>query len=173
MGPQGAVAESVATATGLERSPDDEAVNLRLACVHLLVRDLERAAHFYTRSLGFRISAKRAGACYLTSGGAQHEVALFEYAPEGAAPPLAIGCRSIGFQVSSKAALARLCERLGGARVTALDDGATWAIHTTDPDGNRIKVFCETSAHGVGLSEGGVRTLSTADLRAARDEVLA
>lgn len=149
-------------------------MSVRLACVHLLVRDLERAAHFYTRGLGLRISAKHAGACYLTSGAAPHEVALFEYAPEGPTPPLAIGCRSIGFQVSSKAALAELCERLGGARFSALDHGATWAIHTTDPDGNRIKVFCETAAAGDGRpSEGRVRTLSAADLRAARDEVVA
>jgi catechol-2,3-dioxygenase len=147
-------------------------VMARLACVHLFVHDLERARHFYTHCLGLRISREHKAACYLSSGPADHELALFEYAPEGPRPPLAIGCRSIGFEVPSKGALAAVCDRLRSARVTAMDNGATWSLHTTDPDGNHIKVFCQSTPRPQ-PGENQVRTLSAVDLYAARNEVLA
>ena len=151
-------------------------MSARLACVHVFVRDLERAAHFYTRALGLRVSHRQAGACYLTSGAAHHEIALFEHGSEQAPPPpLAVGCRSLGFEVTSKAELAQLCDRLGGARATAVDNGITWSIHTTDPDGNRIEVFCDTrhDAERSGSARGTARALSLTELRAAREEVFA
>jgi catechol-2,3-dioxygenase len=141
----------------------------RLARVDLFVRNLERARHFYTRTLGLEMSHQEPGACFLAPAAGSFELRLFEHAPEGVEPPLAIGCRSIAFQVPSRDALLDVCNRLLGGRFTVLESGDAWAVHTKDPDGNRIEVFCRrTTAGGPRVERGSARTLSLADLGALR-----
>jgi catechol-2,3-dioxygenase len=137
----------------------------RLARVDLFVRDLERARHFYTRTMGLEVSHEETGACFLTSGAASYNLGLFEYAPEGIEPPLAIGCRSIAFEVGSRDALLDVCNRLVGGRFTVLESGEAWAVHTKDPDGNRLEVFCRrAAARSLRAGRGRARPLSLADL---------
>lgn len=140
----------------------------RLARVDLFVTNLERARDFYMRTLGLEVSHQEPGACFLVSD-ATCELGLFEHAPEGIDPPLAIGCRSIAFQVSSRDALLDVCNRLLGGRFTVLESGDAWAVHTKDPDGNRIEVFCRrTAARSLKGGRGRARTLSLEDFQMAR-----
>jgi catechol-2,3-dioxygenase len=140
----------------------------RLARVDLFVTNLERARDFYIRTLGLEVSHQEPGACFLVSD-ATCELGLFEHAPEGIDPPLAIGCRSIAFQVSSRDALLDVCNRLLGGRFTVLESGDAWAVHTKDPDGNRIEVFCRrTAARSLKGGRGRARTLSLEDFQMAR-----
>ena len=145
----------------------------RLARVHLFVSDLERARHFYTRTLGLRVVYEQPGACFLASGHGAHEIGLFEHVPAGVEPPLALGCRSIAFQVPSRVALLAICDRLLGGRFSVVESDGAWAVHTTDPDGNRIEAFCEGPSARSRTGPAGARTRRLAELLAAREPELA
>ena len=112
----------------------------KLGRVHLRVTDIERAVRFYTRVLGLRVSRRQPGVVFLASADATHDIALYAHQPDGPRPPIWVGCRFIGFEVDSKEALARVCERLGGARMTIVDARDSWSVHTTDPDGNGVEI---------------------------------
>lgn len=139
----------------------------RLGRVHLRVKDLERAARFYTRVVGLRVLQRAPGLVYLASKDSTHEIALHAHDAEGPAPPISLGCRFVGFEVPSKAALAAVCERLGGARAVVVDTGDSWSVHTTDPDGNGVEIYCDTRGERTGGPPAAARTMSLADLRAA------
>lgn len=140
----------------------------RLSHIHLFVRDLERARHFYSSALGLVVLEQRPGACYLGSGDGAYQLGLFEHRTDSIEAPLAIGCRAIAFEVPSTAGLLAVCDRLLGARFTAIDSPGRVAIHTTDPDGNRLEIFCRTSADDAAITvrPGQTRTLNWAELRA-------
>jgi catechol 2,3-dioxygenase len=142
----------------------------RLARVHLFVGDLERARHFYTNTLGLQMTHEQNGACFLAAGDAPYEVGLFEHVPAGVEPPIALGCRSIAFEVRSRGALLSICDRLLGARFSVVESDGAWAIHTTDPDGNRIEVFCSGPARPRSRYS---RARSLAELQAAREPEVA
>lgn len=146
----------------------------RLGRIHLRVIDLDRACRFYTRVLGLRVSSREQGLAYLASEDAHHEIALLAHASDGPAPPISLGCRFVGFEVPTKSALAAVCERLGGARAHIVDYGDSWSVHTTDPDGNGVEIYCHSPAgRGGGFPSALGRTSSLADLRAAaRGEAL-
>lgn len=139
----------------------------RLGRVHLRVEDLDRAVRFYTKVVGLRVYHRTPAIAYLSSADAGHELALHAHRAEGPPPPISLGCRFVGFEVPSKAALAAACDRLGGARAVVVDTGDSWSIHTTDPDGNGVEIYCDTRGEGSGASAGVARTMSLSDLRAA------
>lgn len=138
----------------------------RLGRIHLRVKDVDRATRFYTRVVGLHLRHRAPAAAYLASANSAHELVLHAHDVEGPVPPVALGCRFVGFEVPSKAALAAVCERLGGARGVVVDTGDSWSIHTTDPDGNGVEVYCDMSREQAGPA-ATPRTLSLADLRAA------
>lgn len=145
--------------------------SVRLGRIHLHVRDLDRATRFYSQVLGLQVARAAPGLVWLSSGQPHYDVALHAGAPDAAAPPIALGCASIGFEVRGRARLAELCDRLtrSGARVAALDHGISWSVHTTDPDGNKVEVFCdmthETSGRAVWNRWG--RAIGLAELQQA------
>ena len=140
----------------------------RLGRIHLRVSDLDRACRFYTRVLGLRVLSREAGVVYLASQNAHHERALHAGAVDGPAPPISLGCRFVGFEVANESALAEVCGRLGGARAQIVDYGDSWSVHTSDPDGNGVEIYCHSPAHRDGQTRAVLgRTSSLADLRAA------
>ena len=140
----------------------------RIGRVHLRVRDLERAEHFYTRVLGLRVLQRDLHLVLLSSGDGHHDLAMHAGRSDGTEPPMSFGLRSLGFEVPSKAALAGVYARLGGARSMLLDTGLSWAIHTSDPDGNQVEIYCETAPRqGPHRWGGRARALSAAELRAS------
>lgn len=140
----------------------------RLGRIHLRVTDLDRACRFYTRVLGLRVLSRESGVAYLASRDAHHEIALHAAASDGPPPPISLGCRFVGFEVPNKAALAAVCGRLGGARAQIVDYGDSWSVHTSDPDGNGVEIYCHSRPDRDGEARVVLgRTSSLAELRAA------
>jgi catechol-2,3-dioxygenase len=146
------------------------AVAARLGRVHVNVRDAARAARFYTGLLGLRVRHDTRDAVFLSAGGSGWDLAL--HASAGAAdPPTALGCRSIGFEVGGPEELAEIHAALTrrAAPVMAVDHGATWSIHTEDPDGNIVEIYCAAPASIATDSRWGHgRVLEAADFDAVR-----
>jgi catechol-2,3-dioxygenase len=144
-----------------------------LGRIHLNVRDLDRATRFYSDVLGLRVAHAAAGLVFLAGSTSHHDLVLHAGAADVTVPPLAPGVGSIGFEVEDRSQLAALCERLtrSGARVAAIDQGISWSVHTTDPDGTRVEVFCATRqpATARGQWSGAGRALSLDELLAARE----
>ena len=148
-------------------------MSARLGRVHLRVTDLDRACRFYTRVLGLSVASRESGLAFLSSPDARNELTLHARRSEGPPPPVSLGCRFVGFEVGTLAALVSVCDRLGGARAHVVDYGDSWSVHTSDPDGNGVEIYCHMPA-GSGASAGQLgRTASLQDLRAAaRSETL-
>lgn len=147
---------------------------IRIGRIHLHVRDLDRATRFYANVLGLEVAHSAPGLVCLAGGASHHDLVLHGGAQDVRVPPLAPGCGSIGFDAGDRATLAAVCERLtrSGARVAAIERGLTWSVHTTDPDGNRVEVFCDTGGQASGRARWAVtgRALSLDELRQARED---
>jgi catechol-2,3-dioxygenase len=136
----------------------------RLGRVHVRVNDLDAAERFYTRVLGLRRTYRGRHVVHLTSNDSR-ELTLQTHDVGRSAPPDSLGCRFIGFEVPSKTALVTVCERLGGARAVIVDTGDSWSVHTTDPAGNGVEIYCDTREDL--LAPHVPRTLSLTELRNA------
>ena len=141
----------------------------RLGRVHLRVATLGRAISFYTKVLGLSVSRRERGVAFLAAGDGRHELALHVHDPQAPRPPLWLGCCFVGFEVPSKGALAKSCARLGGARATIVATRDSWAVHTTDPDGNGVEIYWLTPEPLRTEADHTVRTLSLAELEAAAE----
>lgn len=141
-------------------------MSARLGRVHLRVSDLDRACRFYTKALGLRVASREPGLASLASPDGRNEVAL--HAGTSEVPlPISLGCRFVGFEVDRLAALLAVCERLGGARAHVVDYGDSWSVHTSDPDGNGVEIYCHLGDAGGAPANQLGRTASLEDLRAA------
>lgn len=117
---------------------------LRLGRIQLGVRDVERAARFYTQVLGLRVTRRLPNLLWLSCPGmAGHDIALHATGADTPLPPRG-GAGSIGFEAANPRELAELVDRAAGsgARVMMVEHGSTWSIHTSDPDGNEIEIYC-------------------------------
>jgi len=127
---------------------------LKLAHIHLKVRDLERSVAFYTTFLGLRIT-ERVGKAYafLSTGDAHHEVALQQVGAGAPTPPAyAVGLYHAAFEVPDRESLVRVYDTLREAGVAVLpsDHLVSWAIYFNDPDGNGLEVFWDTRRQPTG-----------------------
>jgi catechol 2,3-dioxygenase len=148
-------------------------VSARLGRVHLRVTELDRACRFYTRVLGLRVASREAGLAFLSSPDGRNEVALHADRSDAPVPPVSLGCRFVGFEVGTLATLVAVCGRLGGARAHVVDYGDSWSVHTTDPDGNGVEIYCHLPEDSSAPASQLGRTASLQDLRAAaRGETL-
>jgi catechol 2,3-dioxygenase len=148
-------------------------MSARLGRVHLRVTDLDRACRFYTKLLGLRLASREGGLVFLASPDGRNEVALHAGISDGPLPPISLGCRFVGFEVVTLTALLGVCERLGGARAHVVDYGDSWSVHTSDPDGNGVEIYCHIPAGSGAPANQLGRTASLQDLRAAaRGETL-
>lgn len=146
-------------------------MSARLGRLHLNVADVERAARFYAQVLELRVTARAAGLIFLSSGSTHHDLALHEVPGSVGEPPITRGVASIGFEVADRVELAAACDRLvrSGARVTAMDQGISLSLHTTDPDGHRIEVYCDTGhdARGRPAWTGNARAVPAQEIAAS------
>lgn len=132
------------------------APSLKLAHIHLKVRDLERAVAFYTVLLGFKVS-ERVGKSYafLSMSDAHHDVALQQVGAGAPAPPShGVGLYHAAFEVPDRESLVRLYDKLreAGVSVVPSDHLVSWAIYFNDPDGNGLEVFWDTRDQPTGRS---------------------
>jgi catechol-2,3-dioxygenase len=143
-------------------------MSARLGRIHLNVRDLGRAARFYTQVLGLRVSTRAAGLVFLTSGSPHHDLVLCERPETDPAPPIVHGVGTVGFEVRDRYALAEVCNRLerAGAPVTPMDQGISLSLFTADPDGNSLEVYCDTRHEPTGRQvwTGEARAMAASEI---------
>ncbi|MFQ6030342.1 MAG: VOC family protein [Dehalococcoidia bacterium] len=131
---------------------------IRVGHLVLNVKNLEESTRFYTEVLGFQVSRQRETGTFLTCGKIHHDVALFQ-APEGALPVTEgqLGLNHFAVQVANFEDLQEAYREFTEKGVTMhhnTDHGMTSSIYFMDPDGNRIKYFCnnqEDTAEGLRL----------------------
>lgn len=115
--------------------------------VHLKVSDLERSIDFYTKVLGFDLTARYGtGAAFLSAGGYHHHIGLNTWESEGGTSPTqgTTGLYHFAILYPSRKELANALKGLVEANypVTgAADHGVSEAIYLNDPDGNGIELY--------------------------------
>ena len=113
-----------------------------LGRVHLRVRDLQRAARFYTQGLGLSVLAEGPGRLRLGSEGR----ALLELGEASGAsrPGRTAGLYHLALLLPSRLQLARALDRLQRAHVPVsgfADHLVSEAIYLSDPEGNGIELY--------------------------------
>ena len=121
----------------------------RVGHLVLNVLDVEASTKFYTDILGFEISVSRPNATFLTCGKIHHDLALFQ-APEGALPVTEgqLGLNHFAVQIEDMEELKEIYQRLKENDVAidrTVDHGMTDSVYFSDPDGNRIEFFCNST----------------------------
>ena len=115
--------------------------------VHLKVSDLERSIEFYTKVLGFDLTARYGkGAAFLSAGGYHHHIGLNTWESEGGTSPTqgATGLYHFAILYPSRKDLANALKGLVEANYPitgAADHGVSEAIYLNDPDGNGIELY--------------------------------
>ena len=139
----------------------------------LFVRDAERAAAFYTETLGFRRVMEMPNAIFLQAAGStnDHDLGLFGIGA-GAGPSLAgrqtVGLYHLAWEVDTLDELDRLAGLLAasGAVVGATDHGSTKAVYGRDPDGNEFELAWLVPADRLDAEKGPV--MAPLDLEAEK-----
>ncbi len=138
------------TAERMERLQRRGQVRLqaRLGYITLRARNLERSMLFYQRFLGLRL-VERVGRAYvfLSGSGKHHDLALLHAGADALDQPSGtIGVSEVAFEVPDQRAFARVYRKIEEARlpVKTVDRLIAWELRFSDPDGNRVVVYCDT-----------------------------
>lgn len=135
--------------------------------VHLKVSNLERAVDFYTRVLGFALTARMgSSAAFLSAGGYHHHIGLNTWESSGGEPPPAnsTGLYHFAILMPDRKALARQLSRLvehGWPIDGAADHGVSEAIYLRDPDENGIEIYADLPRSAWPRDEQGNLTMFT------------
>lgn len=125
-----------------------EGYRVKLGHVRLKVRNMDRAISFYTRMLHMRLVEKVGNEyAFLSGSDSYHEVALQRLSEAAPAPAAeATGVDHVAFELADQQELARAFQALSEAGVTprTVDNGISWAMYFSDPDGNPLEFFCDT-----------------------------
>ena len=135
---------------GSERPWEGLPTGTSIGHVHLHVRDLQEAEHFYHGTLGFDVATRYGEqALFVSAGGYHHHVGLNTWAGAWAAPPPegSVGLRYFTVRVPGVSELDRLVRRLR-------EDGVVFeeklgSIFLRDPSGNGIAITDGSGAEGV------------------------
>ena len=131
----------------------------RVGHVVLYVSDVPAAVNFYRDAMGMEVVRHdtERGMAFMSFGKQHHDIGLFKDRGEGTKGSLGLG--HIAFVIDG--GLKELEELHGrlvshGAEIRSLTDhGMTKSVYFTDPDGNRLEIFCDTMSQ-----EEGKRFLS-------------
>jgi catechol-2,3-dioxygenase len=123
-------------------------VPTQLGHIALRVRDVDRAARFYSEVLGLTVRNQGRGVAFLGARPeASHEIALFPLAEEAEGPdPKRVGMYHMAWEMASFAELEALHERLraSGAQIVGYSDRQC-NVMFLDPDGNELEAIWEPS----------------------------
>ena len=137
----------------------------KLGHAHLLVRNIEISTEFYTSVLGLRVTECEPNRwVFLTSGELHHELAMSQLGMGAPGPEEGrVGLFHLAFDVESKVEFAKIVNLLleRGIDVDPVDHRIGWGAYFSDPDGNRLEVYCDTRGEpdGAPLWEGKNRPL--------------
>jgi catechol 2,3-dioxygenase len=122
----------------------------------LYVRELEPSITFYTSCLNLRVTEVVKGkVAFLTSGGPHHEVALYARgAGASSAAEGSVGLCHLAFSVPDKRSFAEAYRKLidANVKVSPVDHQIGWGVYFSDPDGNRLELYCDTRKEPDGAS---------------------
>jgi catechol-2,3-dioxygenase len=125
----------------------------KLGHVVLKVRDVRKSTEFYTRALGLKVASDQPewGAVFLSAGEQHHDLALFQLATGEAPAATQPGLHHMAWQLGSFAELQaayRELRDLGIPVDATIAHNVTRSIYFTDPDGNRVELYCDMVEHG-------------------------
>jgi catechol 2,3-dioxygenase len=139
-----------------------------LGHVHLKVRDLARSVAFYTRYFDLRVTEEVPGAFAFLSGDARHHQIALRSAGDAAAPDAsAAGLQHVAFEVPDRRAFAQAYNTVtrGGVPAVAIDQGVSWTMYFSDPDGNTVAIYWDTRAEPGGTPRWDGRSLPLGAVR--------
>lgn len=139
---------------------------MRIAHVHLKIRDMDRSVAFYENFLDLKITENLNDSfVFMSAGEMHHELALQAVGERATLPGRHdVGLYHVAFEVLNKDALIEVYKKLkkAGVKVYPVDHRISWAIYFNDPDGNGLEVYWDTrrTHHGVDRWEGRDRPLT-------------
>ena len=119
----------------------------RLSHVGLYVHDVQRMIDFYTRVLGFVVSdgAEDGRITFLSRNPSDHhQVVLVRGRTTDTETPMV---QQVSFNVGTLANVQRVFHKVREANCKVIDPrchGNAWSVYFSDPEGNRIEMFCDT-----------------------------
>jgi catechol 2,3-dioxygenase-like lactoylglutathione lyase family enzyme len=119
----------------------------RLSHVGLYVRDVPKMIDFYTNVLGFVVSdgAEDGRITFLSRNPSDHhQVVLVKGRQTDDEIPMV---QQVSFNVETLANVQRAYRKVKAAECRVIDPrchGNAWSVYFSDPEGNRIEMFCDT-----------------------------
>ena len=119
----------------------------RLSHVGLYVTDVPKMTDFYTKVLGFVVSdrAEDGRITFLSRNPSDHhQIVLVRGRTTDAAVPMV---QQVSFNVGTLANVRRAFRKVREAGCKVIDPrchGNAWSVYFSDPEGNRIEMFCDT-----------------------------
>jgi catechol 2,3-dioxygenase-like lactoylglutathione lyase family enzyme len=119
----------------------------RLSHVGLYVTDVPKMTDFYTKVLGFVVSdrAEDGRVTFLSRNPSDHhQVVLVRGRTTDATVPMV---QQVSFNVGTLANVRRAFRKVCEAGCKVIDPrchGNAWSVYFSDPEGNRIEMFCDT-----------------------------
>jgi len=119
----------------------------RLSHVGLYVSDVPKMIDFYTRVLGFVVSdgAPDGRITFLSRNPSDHhQVVLVRGRMTGEDTPMV---QQVSFNVGDLPTVRRMFRKVREAGCKVIDPrchGNAWSVYFSDPEGNRIEMFCDT-----------------------------
>lgn len=113
----------------------------KLGHMHLRVADVALAEKFYVHALGFDVTARWAGALFVSAGGYHHHVGLNAWQSRGGLPPAetSAGLAEFSLVLPHEEAIARVAERVQAAGFTVETPDEDGPV-LVDPFQNRIRL---------------------------------
>ena len=119
----------------------------RLSHVGLYVADVPKMIDFYTRVLGFVVSdrAEDGRITFLSRNPSDHHQVVLVRGRTG--DPDKPMVQQVSFNVGTLANVQRAFRKVSEAACKVIDPrchGNAWSVYFSDPEGNRIEMFCDT-----------------------------
>ena len=119
----------------------------RLSHVGIYVKDVAKMTDFYTRVIGFIVSdaAEDGRITFMTRSATDHHqlVLVRGRAPDSDKPMV----QQVSFNVGTLANVQRAYRKVREAACKVIEPrchGNAWSVYFSDPEGNRIEMFCDT-----------------------------
>ena len=119
----------------------------RLSHVGIYVPDVPKMTEFYTKVLGFVVSdrAEDGRITFLSRNPSDHhQVVLVRGRAVDATAPMV---QQVSFNVGTLANVKRAFHKVREAKCKVIEPrchGNAWSVYFSDPEGNRIEMFCDT-----------------------------
>jgi catechol 2,3-dioxygenase len=124
----------------------------KLGHIVLKVRDAVKSKEFYVRTLGLKVAHEdlKHGTVFLSCGEQHHDLALFQLASGETPSREQPGMHHMAWQLDSLDELRAAWRELkaSGVPVDGVEHNVTRSIYVTDPDGNRVELFCDMVERG-------------------------